>query len=468
MNNQEQKTANHHYIAIIGGSVSGSEAANMLAEQGHKVVVFDQNELPYGKLEDGLPMWHASLRDRQEQAIDEKLDHPNIEYFPLTEVGKDVSFEALVNDWGFSAVILANGAWDDRPLGLEQLEKKVGTNLIYQNPFLYWFNHKHEPGYNGPRYEVKNNTVVFGGGLASIDVIKIVMMELVMDALKKKYNIDVDVFTLEKKGVADILAEHNLTLDDLGIIPANLVYRRAAEDMPLAQPSDDTPEKIEKARQTSKKLIEKYTEKFLFNFIPQAVAEREIFEDGKFKGLVLRKMDQDGRKLIPTDETIEIDTELVISSIGSIPKKINGLEYDGEKLRIKEGSSYKVYGFDNVYAIGNAITGKGNIMSSKKHGREMTARIIDKHLEDMMDLNKIDALEEKITLHNKFIQNKVVQQIGDIEKTILNDKTISKEKEEYLLEKTSKLRDVQNYFNYSHWIKDHKPVRLEEQLGLVH
>ena len=33
-----------HYIAVIGGSISGSEAANILAKNGFRVVVFDMNK----------------------------------------------------------------------------------------------------------------------------------------------------------------------------------------------------------------------------------------------------------------------------------------------------------------------------------------------------------------------------------------------------------------------------------------
>ncbi|HHL52322.1 MAG TPA: hypothetical protein ENJ39_03020, partial [Flammeovirgaceae bacterium] len=53
-----------HFVAVIGGSVSGSEAAWLLAEKGYRVVVFDQKMLPYGKIEDGLPKWHIGLRDK--------------------------------------------------------------------------------------------------------------------------------------------------------------------------------------------------------------------------------------------------------------------------------------------------------------------------------------------------------------------------------------------------------------------
>jgi len=128
--NTIENISKNHYIAIIGGSVSGSEAAAILAQKGYKVVVFDQNKLPYGKLEDGLPMWHSSLRDRQEDAIDEKLDHPNITYIPLIQIGKDVSFSDLANEWGFSAIILANGAWNDRQLSLQRIHDFLGKKCI--------------------------------------------------------------------------------------------------------------------------------------------------------------------------------------------------------------------------------------------------------------------------------------------------------------------------------------------------
>ena len=69
-----------HFIAIIGGSVAGSEAAYMLAKKGFRVVVFDQKNLPYGKIEDGLPKWHVGLRNKEERLIDERLNHPNIRF----------------------------------------------------------------------------------------------------------------------------------------------------------------------------------------------------------------------------------------------------------------------------------------------------------------------------------------------------------------------------------------------------
>ena len=138
-----------HLVAIFGGAVSGAEAAFQFAERGIPCVVFDQNKLPYGKIEDGLPKWHVKLRDKEIGRINEKLSHPLVQYVPSVGLGRDVDFKAIAEDWGFSAVILAIGAWRDRPLPLEGVDQFIGNGLYYQNPFIYWFNHKHETRQSG-------------------------------------------------------------------------------------------------------------------------------------------------------------------------------------------------------------------------------------------------------------------------------------------------------------------------------
>ena len=61
-----QVTEPTHVVAIFGGASAGSVAAELLAEHGVQVVVFEQNPRPYGKIEDGLPRWHAKLRKNRQ------------------------------------------------------------------------------------------------------------------------------------------------------------------------------------------------------------------------------------------------------------------------------------------------------------------------------------------------------------------------------------------------------------------
>jgi len=124
-----------HVVAIVGGAVSGSVAADVFAQRGIRAVVIEQNPRPYGKIEDGLPRWHSKQRVNEYARIDKLLDHDLVDYIPSTSLGRDINFKELCS-WGFSAILLANGAWRDRPLGMEGIDRFVGRGLVYQNPFI--------------------------------------------------------------------------------------------------------------------------------------------------------------------------------------------------------------------------------------------------------------------------------------------------------------------------------------------
>src|SRR5262245_52253157 len=143
-----------HAIAVIGGATAGAEAAGIFAQRGILTVVFEQNTRPYGKVEDGLPRWHHGLRHKEYETIDSKLGQEHVHFVPSTSVGKSVTLAALAQDWGFHAVVLANGAWRDRPLPIPHAEAYVGKGLVYQNPFIYWFNHYNEAAYAGEQYPI--------------------------------------------------------------------------------------------------------------------------------------------------------------------------------------------------------------------------------------------------------------------------------------------------------------------------
>ena len=120
-------TVSRHVVAVVGGATAGAEVAARLAERGAHVVVFEQNPRPYGKIEDGLPRWHVGLRQKEFLAIAQRLGMERVHLVPLTRVGRDVAFPELARSWGFSAIVLANGAWRDRPLPIPGADKYVAT-----------------------------------------------------------------------------------------------------------------------------------------------------------------------------------------------------------------------------------------------------------------------------------------------------------------------------------------------------
>src|SRR3954471_22183672 len=111
-------------VAVVGGAVAGSEMGKSLTDQGITCVVFDQNILPHGKIEDGLPKWHAKQRDSEEALINQRLSHPLVHYVPSCKLGRDISFDELMT-WNLSAVVLATGAWKDRSLPITGIDEYV-------------------------------------------------------------------------------------------------------------------------------------------------------------------------------------------------------------------------------------------------------------------------------------------------------------------------------------------------------
>ena len=230
-------------VAVIGGATAGAEVAHRLAELGILVAVFEQNIRPFGKIEDGLPRWHEGLRAKEYKTICEKLSHPLVHYVPETKIGQDIEFKQLVNEWGFSCVVLSNGAWRDRPLPISGADAWVGKGLVYQNPFVIAFNHAEDPAYEGEKFEILDDSIVIGGGLASIDVAKIVTLSTTHKKLAER-DIEVSITELEVKGIPKTLAAHDLTWEELGLAGCTIYYRRRVEDMPLVT----LPENSDEAR----------------------------------------------------------------------------------------------------------------------------------------------------------------------------------------------------------------------------
>ncbi len=367
-------------IAVIGGATAGAEMAGRLAAEGAWVAVFEQNDRPYGKIEDGLPRWHRELRREEYRTIDAKLAQPGVAFVPRTKIGRDFDFAELANQWGFHAVVLANGAWRDRPLPVEGADAFVGRGLVYQNPFIIWFNHAGEKDYTGPRFTPDDDVLVVGGGLASIDVVKVLMLETTRAALRER-GIEVDMVELEVKGIPRMLEAHGLRFEELGLSGCTLYYRRRVEDMPLVEiPEDATPERAQKVCKSREKLLQKAVQKYLFQLEPLCMPDALLVEDGQLAGLRFRRTRMEGGRLVPGDASFERRGSYVISSIGSIPEPIEGVATRGELFDFADWELGRLAAYPSVFSAGNIVTGKGNIVASRRHAREVAAVVIEAFL----------------------------------------------------------------------------------------
>ncbi len=443
-----------YLVAIFGGAVSGSEAAHQLAQRGISSVVFDQNPLPFGKIEDGLPKWHVKLRDKEEGRINEKLSHPLVTFVPNTQLGKDVDFEDLAK-WGFSAVLLAIGAWKDRPLAVEGVDRYLGKGLVYQNPFIYWFNHKHEPGFNEDEYQIKDDVAIVGGGLASLDVAKVIMFELVQKALEERGH-KTDLFALDRS-IAKVLDELDLTPEDLGINGCTLYYRRRVKDMPLSPFPTDTPEKLAKAQAVREKILNNYKSKYLFNMAANHVPVGSIVENDALVGLTMQETKIENGRVVPIEGSEkEVRFPYVVSSIGSIPVMIPGIPASGQTYQVEDETFCRIAGFPNVFALGNAVTGRGNIKESMAHGREISQNVIEGYM------------TETDGEPNEKAQDRIAAAISNLEESI-RDCKIDSETYETIMSKVAEHHKRSGYEgNYMTWMEKNMPQRLEDMLGVNH
>ena len=144
--------------------------------------------------------------------------------------------------------------------------KTAHKGLVYQNPFVAWFNKNHDLNFADPNSHVADDAIIIGGGLASIDVAKILMIETVrLKMLEKGHH--VDVLSLEKKGISTMLSELGMTFEDLGIKGCTLYYRRSLEDMPLSSlPENPTEKEFETAIRVRHKIMDLARKKYMFNF----------------------------------------------------------------------------------------------------------------------------------------------------------------------------------------------------------
>jgi len=369
-----------YFVAVVGGAISGSVAAEILADHGIRVAVFEQNKRPYGKIEDGLPRWHVEQRKQEYGRIDARLKKPGVSFIPSTKLGRELSFQDLFNNWGFSAVILANGAWRDRDLGVPGAEKFVDKGLVYQNPFIYWYNHKNEKTYDGPRYETPDETLVVGGGLASIDVVKVLQIENYERALKAR-SVQTNMHELEK-GIPAACKAHGIDPQSLGVKGCLLIYRRREQDMPLAQPPDNaTPEQNAKTEMVRQKMLRLARDRYLFRVQDRRLTTGLIIENERVAGLKVAETKIDGRKAepIPGSER-ELRAPLVISSIGSVPEILPGVEMKGEYYTFTDEDLPRYSGADRVFGVGNVVTGQGNIRVSLVHSQRVTTQLIESYM----------------------------------------------------------------------------------------
>ncbi len=316
-------------VAVIGSGPSGLTCAGDLAKKGYEVTVFEAFHLAGGVLVYGIPEFRLPKTIVQKEI--DTLKDLGVKIETDMVIGKVLSVEELIEEYGFKAVFIGSGA------GLPKFMKIAGENLngvFSANEFLTRINlmKAYKEDATTPIKRGKNVVVVGGGNVA-------------MDAARCAKRLGGDV---------------------------HIVYRRTLDELPARK------EEVEHAME----------EGIQFDLLTNPVRINGD-ENGWAKSCTCIKMelgepDASGRRRPVAIENSEFDIEadVIIMALGTSPNPLiksttKGLEVNnhGGIITDENGAT----SVQAVYAGGDAVTGAATVILAMGAGKT-AAKAIDEYL----------------------------------------------------------------------------------------
>ena len=322
--------SNGHKVAIIGSGPSGLTCAGDLAKMGYDVTVFEAFHLAGGVLVYGIPEFRLPKAIVQKEIDGLKALGVKVETNMV--IGKVLSIDELMKDYGFESVFIGSGA------GLPRFMNIPGENLkgvFSANEFLTRVNlmKAYKDGAATPIQHAKNVAVVGGGNVA-------------MDAAR--------------------------CAKRLGAENVYIVYRRGEEELPARK------EEVEHAKE------EGIIFKLLTNPVEILPDENKFVSGIKCVEMELGEPDESGRRRPQVKEGSEfvIDVDSVIMSIGTSPNPLIRSTTEGLETQKWGGIIADETGLtsrEGVYAGGDAVTGAATVILAMGAGKT-AAKAIDEYL----------------------------------------------------------------------------------------
>ena len=332
--------------------------------------------------------------------------------------------------------------------------------LLYQNALVRWFNHHHEASYDGPRYEIPEGALVVGGGLASIDMVKICAVVTHARALQARgakgalREIEHD---LERYGLEAYCERLDIDPTSLGVRPPRLVYRRAMAEMALVEMPEGADEAMRaKVRAAREKIMRRVMSRHHVELLEHRVPVAPVERGGRLAGLVLRRTElgADGRlREVPGSEE-EIQSELVVGSIGSLPAPIAGVPMRGELYDFddEERGSLRRAGEVGVFGLGNVLTGRGNLKHSRANARSVAFGLVDEYLgESGAGASKLAMDHAVAAMHTAIHENAS----ATVERALAGARALSPAEVEDVRAWVARRWEAVGYSEYRAWIARH-------------
>jgi glutamate synthase (NADPH) small chain len=153
-------------VAIIGSGPAGLSCATFLLRAGIKPVVFEKADEPGGLMTYGIPGFKL-----QKEAVNRRVElllNAGMELKLNTEIGRDISFEQLENE--YDAIFMGFGATEGKVLNYEGYNS---SSVFMAVPFLTNVQQKLLGKKSDVKYNVADkHVVVIGGGDTAMDCVR--------------------------------------------------------------------------------------------------------------------------------------------------------------------------------------------------------------------------------------------------------------------------------------------------------
>lgn len=324
------------HIAIIGSGPAGyytAEAAQKRWGDAVRVDIFDRLPVPFGLIRTGVAPDHQSIKGVARRYEKTALtDH--VRFVGNVAVGKHVGvgeLQAL-----YDAVILATGAPEDRPLGLQGDDL---ANVFGSAAFVGWYNGHPQFADLDPDLSGKH-AVVIGMGNVALDVTRILAKtqreftasDIVAHALDRLKASGIETITiLGRRG------PHNIMMTPRELRELGELERASPHVDPADLPPIDEDAILEPGLRKSVTHLrsfagfpesERRAKPVAIHFDFYASPKTLLGEDGKVRAVQVERTAVMGGRPIGTGEIYELPAELVVSCIGYRTTPIPDVPFD--------------------------------------------------------------------------------------------------------------------------------------------
>jgi ferredoxin/flavodoxin---NADP+ reductase len=321
-------------IAVIGSGPAGIYAAEALTRKGEASVdVFDALPCPYGLVRYGVAPDHPKIRSIID-TLRTVLEHPLVRFVGNVQVGKDITMDDLRQY--YDATIVASGAAVDRRMGIpgEDLPGSVSAT-----DFVAWYNG--HPDAPMDRFTLQARTaIVVGMGNVAVDVARILakssadlratdLPDHVLDVLDRSQVRDISMVgrrgPVQAKFTTKELRElGELPEADVIVEPADLELDEGSEQALATSPA--ARRNLDALRGWAQRPPAGKSRRLHLRFWLRPV---EVLGDDRVTGLMVERTRPDEHgNAIGTGETLRLDADMVLRSIGYRGTPLPGLPFD--------------------------------------------------------------------------------------------------------------------------------------------